>query len=123
VRNGLTVGVHAWALTTGGETLDLSVGFDQHYECFYEVLGERGVIRLDRAYTPPADLRNTVVLSAAGGRTEVPVPAADQFQLMLDHVIAQAASADGREALYRQAVAVARGAELVRASCQEVVVP
>lgn len=122
VRNGLTTGVHAWAVTSSGEALDLSVSFDQHYECYYEVIGEKGVIRLDRAFTPPTELRNTVSVAAADGRREVPVPAADQFQLMLDHVIAQAPSAEGREELYRQAVRIARGAELLRASCQEVTV-
>ena len=123
VRDGLTVAVHAWAVTGETEMLSLSVGFDQQYECFYEVVGEQGVIRLDRAYTPPADLANTVHLTIGSERTTVMAPAADQFQLMLDHVIGQLASEPGREELYRGAAELARAAELVRQGCEEVPAP
>jgi hypothetical protein len=123
VRNGLTAGIHAWAVTGEGELLDLSVGFDQQYECFYEVVGEQGVIRLDRAYTPPADLANTVHLNIGNERTSVRAPAADHFQLMIDHVIGRTASEQGREELYNEATALARDAELVRQGCVEVPVP
>lgn len=83
---GLNLGVHGVACTTAGEVFSYSIAFGQQYESYYEIIGERGKIRLDRAYTTPADFANRVLVRCGVEDAAVSVPPCDQFGLMLDHV-------------------------------------
>ena len=85
-RNGLDVAVSGSALSSADELFTFTIAFDQPYEAFYELIGADGTIRLDRPFTTPSDLEN-VIRIRTGDREELrPVPAADHFQLMIEHV-------------------------------------
>jgi predicted dehydrogenase len=85
-RRGLNVAMSARAVTSAGETFSFSIGFEQEYECWYEIAGDKGKIRVERAYTPPSDMDTVVEVVTGRERTSLPVPAADQFLLMIEHV-------------------------------------
>ncbi|NJD90148.1 MAG: Gfo/Idh/MocA family oxidoreductase [Geobacter sp.] len=79
----LNTGVAGTAITTAGELFIFANIFGQQYECFYEICCEKGRIRVERAYTTPADMENSILLLEGERLTEIPVPAADHFKLML----------------------------------------
>jgi hypothetical protein len=78
--------MHGVARSSAGEILDFAIAFGQGYESFYEVVGEHGKIRVERAFTTPADRANRIEVAVDGKDASFTVPAADHFQLMLDHV-------------------------------------
>lgn len=86
MRGALNVGMTACAATSEGENFSFTIGFEQQYECWYELVGDRGKLRVDRAYTTPADLVNTIEVTIGTERSSVPAPAADHFTLMIEHV-------------------------------------
>jgi dTDP-3,4-didehydro-2,6-dideoxy-alpha-D-glucose 3-reductase len=88
IQEQMTLSLQGSALSSAEEELRFFIAFDQPYASFYEVIGDAGTIRVNRAYTPPADLEGHIKLTCGGEETLFAVPAADQFRLMLDHVCA-----------------------------------
>lgn len=85
-RDGLNLGMHGVALTSAAETFSFSIAFGRQYESYYEIVGELGKIRVERAYTTPPELANTVQLICGCRDGSFVVPPADHFQLTIDHV-------------------------------------
>jgi len=119
-RSGLNVAMKATALTDCNERFTFSIGFEQQYECWYEIIGEKGTLRIDRAYTAPADLASTIQVIAEGHATSVSVPAADHFTLMLERVCDMILQERSYGDLYRDAKRLALLAEQARESCSRV---
>ncbi len=116
-RNGVDVSLQACGRSSLGEQFFCSIGFEQTYECWYELVGDRGTLRLDRAYTTPADLANTIKLTTEGGVRSIAVPAADHFQLTIEHVAGLIARRQGFGEAHAQAIRLARAAEQLWTSC------
>jgi hypothetical protein len=76
------------ARSSVGEFLTFSIAFGQSYASYYELVGERGRIRVERAFTTPADLANRIEVTVDGEDASFIVPAADHFRLLLDHACA-----------------------------------
>jgi predicted dehydrogenase len=119
-REGLNVGMNVCGFTSAGESFYFSTGFEQQYECWYEVVGDKGKLRMDRAYTPPADLVNVIDLVMGREKISVPVPAEDHFLVMLDHVCGTILDGGSFCDAYDSARRLAQLAEQVRASCEQV---
>ncbi len=85
-RQGLNIAVDAQAETSEGERVSLSIGFDRPYECWYELGGDGGKIRVDRAYSTPADRPCMVELIRGTETRTFPVAPHDHFAGMIDHV-------------------------------------
>ena len=83
----LNTGLAGTATTAEGELFIFSNIFGQQYESFYEICCEKGRIRVDRAYTPPADMANRIMLFEGERLTEISAPPADHFKLMIDAVV------------------------------------
>ncbi|MET9558360.1 Gfo/Idh/MocA family oxidoreductase [Streptomyces sp. NPDC006645] len=64
--------------TPDGVSAQLAYGLDHGYQSGYELLGSKGRISLDRAFTPPADHRPTVCLEDGSGPRRISLPAEDQ---------------------------------------------
>jgi NDP-hexose-3-ketoreductase len=76
------------AYTTANERFSFVIAFGQPYRSFYEFSGTHGSLRLDRAFTPPADHECRLEIRS-GGRDETTfMPAHDHFLLTIDHVAA-----------------------------------
>ena len=85
-RNGLDMAVVGSAISSADELFTFTIAFDQPYEAYYEIIGEKGRIRLDRAYTTPADMVNEIRIATGLDQETRPVAAADHFQLMIEYV-------------------------------------
>lgn len=118
-RGELNMAVHGTALTTADESFTFAIAFDQQYESLYEVIGESGTIRLERAFTTPPDYKNHIVLTTGGVVTAIPVPPTDHFQLMIDSIAATVQAGCGYEQFCRRAAQVASLAEEMKTGCME----
>ena len=119
-RNGLNVAMNANALTDCDERFSFSIGFEQPYACWYEIVGETGKLRVDRAYTTPADMANVIQISTDGKVTAVTVPAADHFTLMIEQVCDAILRDQGYHELHSEARRLALLADQVWESCGRV---
>lgn len=97
--------------TPGGVLAQVSYGIDHAYRSGYELTGSTGLIRLEHAFTPPADHRPTVTVRTADGRTEQHT--LDAYDQVLGTVARFAAAVHAGAAPY--AAASLRQAELLDA--------
>jgi predicted dehydrogenase len=88
VRDGLTCLFEAEAVTDAGERFSFLTAFGQSYRSFYEICGELGSIRVERAYTTPADIENVINVTIGGRDASFRVPPADHFLNTIEHVCA-----------------------------------
>lgn len=116
-RQGLTVAMYGQALTNVGENFSFAMAFGQQYESYYEIVGEKGKIRVDRAYTPPADLANRIQVICGTEELSFLVPPADQFQLMIDRVSTLVRGNDDFRAVHDETRKLACLAERMEKGC------
>jgi predicted dehydrogenase len=96
IRQGeLIISMEAEARTTTDERFTFFIAFGKPYRCFYEICGTRGTLRLERAFTPPADHQCRLEIRGTGGDEVMFLPAHDHFLLTIDHVAALIASGTG----------------------------
>lgn len=119
-QRGVNVSLHACGMSTSGESFWCSIGFEQPYECWYELVGERGMIRLERAYTTPADLSATIRITSGAETREVMVPPADHFQLMIEHVAGLIERQQGFDREHAETRRLARAADLLWSGCRQI---
>jgi hypothetical protein len=93
------------------------MAFGQQYESFYEIVGETGKIRLDRAYTTPADFTSRIQLLHGGVSREIPIPLADHFQKMIEYVCTVVRHGHGYSELHEQTGLLARLADEMKQGC------
>jgi NDP-hexose-3-ketoreductase len=116
-RGGIDVAASGIARTEAGHTLQFTVGFEQHYECWYELIGDAGILRLDRAFTTPPETANVLSARLAGGDRSIALPAADHFAEMIRHVCGRIAA--GRTDTEAESILrVHRQIDLIRRSLQ-----
>jgi predicted dehydrogenase len=118
-EDGLNTGVTGTAITANNELFTFSIRFGQQYESTYEVIGDRGKIRLEMAYTTPAELENRIYLTSGTRTTETVVAAADHFKLMLESICTIIQTGSDFSHLGEQAATVARLADLIYKGCME----
>jgi dTDP-3,4-didehydro-2,6-dideoxy-alpha-D-glucose 3-reductase len=63
----------------------ISFGFDNHYQCLFELWGSKGKLFTDRIFTAPPGYKPKVQHEHQGGLDIIEVPQANHFDLMLDH--------------------------------------
>lgn len=82
----LLTAMHGTGVTERKEIFHFSIGFGLPYQSTYELIGERGSVRVDRAFTTPANLANPIVVTIDGRDASFTVPPADHFLLTIEHV-------------------------------------
>lgn len=85
-HNGLNLAFRAQSVTDAGEHFSFLLAFGQPYRSFYEIRGEQGSIRLERAYTTPADMENKIIVSRDNREESINTQCCDHFLSTLDHV-------------------------------------
>ncbi|MEN8655947.1 Gfo/Idh/MocA family oxidoreductase [Streptomyces sp. 21So2-11] len=80
--------------TPEGVTAQLTFGLDHGYRSAYELVGSKGRISVDRAFTPPADHRPVLRVEGPTGAREVSLDAHDQVRAT---VLAFASAVRARE--------------------------
>ena len=69
-----------------GVIAELAYGFDNYYQCGFEIWGSKGKLTSTRAYTAPATLCPKVILETnEEGRKEIELPACDHFDAVVDY--------------------------------------
>lgn len=69
-----------------GIIAELAFGFDNYYQCGYEIWGSHGKLTTTRAFTAPADFQPLAILEKQGYREEILLPQDDHFSNMLAHI-------------------------------------
>jgi predicted dehydrogenase len=115
-RDGLTLSLQADSCTDAGETFSFLTAFGLPYRSFYRICGEKGFIRVERAYTTPSDMENRITVMSDGRDESFSVPPSDHFLNAIEHVCALIRSGVW-EAEHRQARAVAELAGLFYDNC------
>jgi NDP-hexose-3-ketoreductase len=62
---------------------EVAFGFDNYYQCNYEVWGSKGKLTATRAYTAKADFSPTVILEQGGKSEELKLAPDDHFRNMI----------------------------------------
>lgn len=84
-----------------GIVAELAFGFDNYYQCDYQIWGSKGKIISTRAFTAPAALKPAIVLEKGNKQETIELPADDHFRNMLGH-IAECLDTEQYEEEYRQ---------------------
>lgn len=77
-RHGVDVAGSALLYRSDGVAAQLTFGLDHHYVNDYQVHGSTGLLSVDRAFTPPADLAAEITVTRHSGTGRVTLPAQDQ---------------------------------------------
>lgn len=85
-RAGLTVSLQADSFTEAGETFSFLTAFGKPYRSYYMISGERGFVKVERAFTTPAELENRISLMADSRDESFNVPPTDHFLITINHV-------------------------------------
>ena len=86
-ENGVDIYGNAYLSNSNNQVAQLSWGFDNFYQCNYEVWGSLGKIFVERAFTAPSDFRPRIIVETQGNREEILVPPENQFVLILEEFI------------------------------------
>jgi predicted dehydrogenase len=116
-RNGLNTGMHGTALSSANELFQFGIDFAQQYESFYELVGEKGIIRVDRAFTTPADIPGHIQVRCGTRDLSFDAPPADHFRLMIEHVCRLVGETGEFGAAHERSRRIARLGELLRTGC------
>jgi NDP-hexose-3-ketoreductase len=76
----IDLGGAALLRASNGVVSMVSFGFDNFYQCRYELWGSSGKITVERAFTPPPDFAPRVVLEKQGKRELFTLPPDDHFR-------------------------------------------
>jgi len=63
----------------------LSFGYDNYFQSTYEVWGIKGLIKTERAFNVTKNVKSTVQLHKNDKIKKITIPAANQFQLAIEH--------------------------------------
>lgn len=85
-QQGLDLAMAGETVTDAGEQFSFEIAFGKPYQSMYEISGESGSIKVERAFTTPPELENLVMLKIAGSEQNFSVAPADHFQATIDHV-------------------------------------
>jgi predicted dehydrogenase len=118
-RGSLNTSVTGTSITRNDEIFTFSIRFGQQYEAVYEVIGETGMIRLERAYTTPSDYENRIFFTTGNRTEEISVPAADHFKLMIESICNIIQTNSDFSFLNRQAATIALLADQMEKGCME----
>lgn len=69
----------AYLVAPGGTAAEIAFGFDNYYQCNYEIWGSKGRIFVERAFTAPPGFKPIIVLEKQDLRQEFQVKADNHF--------------------------------------------
>jgi len=77
--NGVDIYGGAFLKSKTGQFSEVAFGFDNFYQCNYEIWGSKGKITANKAFTPKPDEMPKVVIERQGFQDEIALPADDHF--------------------------------------------
>jgi len=113
-RTGTSLWGSAFLAHASGLGASIAFGFDNHYQCRYELWGSKGKLVAERAYTPGPAFAPRLTLETADDRRDVAVEPDNHF-VGAWLAFAQAISAPARRAAhYRQTLVQSRALQAIR---------
>jgi NDP-hexose-3-ketoreductase len=100
---GMEVDIHGGIYLDSalGVTAELAFGFDNFYQCGYEIWCSKGRLTTNRAFTAPANYNPVMFVERQGERQEVTLPCDNHFSNMVSH-IAKCIDTKNHEEEYQQ---------------------
>lgn len=97
-----------------GVGASLSFGFDNYYQCFYEIWGSKGKLTAERAFTPKSDYSPKIIIEKQEGSKIIEAPADNHFvKALLEFHRLISGKAD-REDHYSQILLQSESLELIK---------
>ena len=78
-KTGTNIFGGAFLTNNSGISAQLGFGFDNFYQCNYEIWGSKGKIIADRAFTPKVDYSPMIIVEKQGERKEYPMKPDNHF--------------------------------------------
>ena len=85
-ERGVDLGGSIYLERADGVVAETAFGFDNFYQCNYEIWGSKGKLTARRAFTAPPGFEPEIVLEVAAGVEVQKLPADDHFARLLDTV-------------------------------------
>lgn len=82
-QTGVDIYGHATLSNTAGAVAQVSYGFDNFYQCNYELWGSKGKILAERAFTPKPDEMPLIAVEQQGSMQRSKMPADNHFVNLL----------------------------------------
>lgn len=103
----------AYITSSTSVAAEIGFGFDNFYQCNYEIWGSKGKITALRAFTPQPDYSPRIVLEKDNHRQEFPVPADNHFINILKEFL-RAIKENDSESHYHKLLSQAKLQEEIR---------
>ena len=78
-ENGVDIFGGAFLKNKNGLFSEVAFGFDNFYQCNYEIWGSKGKITAHRAFTPAPDFKPLIIVEQQGEKFDIEVPAENHF--------------------------------------------
>lgn len=69
-----------------GIIAELAFGFDNYYQCNYEIWGSKGKLTVNRAFTAPPTMSPTIIIEKQDFREEIKFSPDNHFVNMINHI-------------------------------------
>jgi len=116
-ENEVDIRGHAFLEFPGARAAFISFGFDNFYQNNYTIWGEQGLIKVQRAYSIPPDMKPEVEVHMGNSSTRLDLAAANHFVLIFSNFCE--AIRQNRPPRYAHLLAQARAMEALRISARE----
>lgn len=83
-ENGVDIFGGAFLKNKNGLFSEVAFGFDNFYQCNYEIWGNKGKITAHRAFTPAPDFKPLITVEQQGEKFDIEVPAENHFIAILN---------------------------------------
>lgn len=105
----------AFLKNKNGIGAQITFGFDNYYQCNYEIIGSKGKITVNRAFTPRENFSPTILLERNGKEDElIVVDPCDHFQKAMEEFFRIIINKDARDKHYKQILLQSKNLELIK---------
>jgi len=111
---GTSVYGSAFMSNAKGVGASLSFGFDNFYQCRYEIWGSKGKLSAERAFTPPPDMCPRITLETASGSEVILADADNHFIRAFEEFHRVCGSPELRQEHYAQVLRQSQALDQIR---------
>lgn len=113
LRRKTDISGSALYLTKSGVCAEVTWGFDCHYQCYWDLVGDEGRICCARALTPPPGLKPPVRVETSGKTEETELAADDHYINQWKYFVSLLEKPEARDSEYAHTLAQAEGVQLI----------
>jgi dTDP-3,4-didehydro-2,6-dideoxy-alpha-D-glucose 3-reductase len=115
-RKGTAIYGSAFLSNANGLGASLAFGFDNFYQCRYEIWGAKGKITAERAFTPRANFSPAIVLENDSGTRVIHADPDDHFMRAFEEFYSIITDREGRQKHYSDILLQSKSLDLMRAA-------